>query len=445
MRSSGVANRGSGPEEAAFSSIQHLSELLLQKRTLGCWYQSKMMAGEQQQPTVDELIEQLSQAALDSTSQDGPSYLEACQSLSDELLALQAIYALDDASHLQLSALRSSTGLSSSVVDHWTSGATIVLELRLPLDLPLIGQGSGTTQPPPEALRLSIDIPSQYPYSKSPPILCLLDRFLGPFEIDEKLQSQIERQTFSTLDDDGGSAASNAREAIAWQQGEVVLFESCESVKDTVATWYQHQVEEQDKRRQQDGRAAAGTTTKQVEIQTTEQEEVKRTVGSSSTLPSTTAYLAGRQWVSTPALTDRKSTFVGHAIALHHPDEVAPLLDQLLSSNSKLAKASHPLMRAWVCSIPSTTTNGPNPSSLVVHRDNDDDGESAAGNRLAHLLETLKLNNVLVVVTRWFGGIHLGADRFKLINRVGREAIELAGLMKDSSAGGGGGVGEKSR
>lgn len=42
---------------------------------------------------------------------------------------------------------------------------------------------------------------------------------------------------------------------------------------------------------------------------------------------------------------------------------------------------------------------------------------------------TKEVNNVLVVVTRQFGGTHLGADRFKHINQVARSALELGGFL----------------
>ena len=82
--------------------------------------------------------------------------------------------------------------------------------------------------------------------------------------------------------------------------------------------------------------------------------------------------------------------------------------------------------------------------------DNDDDGETAAGGRLAHLLQILvglsvhrssstppscqrrilqEVENVLVIVTRYFGGIHLGPDRFKHINQAARNALELGGFL----------------
>jgi putative IMPACT (imprinted ancient) family translation regulator len=40
-----------------------------------------------------------------------------------------------------------------------------------------------------------------------------------------------------------------------------------------------------------------------------------------------------------------------------------------------------------------------------------------------------EVNNVLVVVTRYFGGIHLGPDRFKHINQAARDALELGGFL----------------
>ena len=78
--------------------------------------------------------------------------------------------------------------------------------------------------------------------------------------------------------------------------------------------------------------------------------------------------------------------------------------------------------------------------------DNNDDGESAAGGRLAHLLQILvshlsrslridtlitsqDINNILVIVTRYYGGIHLGSDRFKHINQAARNALEVGGFL----------------
>jgi putative IMPACT (imprinted ancient) family translation regulator len=50
---------------------------------------------------------------------------------------------------------------------------------------------------------------------------------------------------------------------------------------------------------------------------------------------------------------------------------------------------------------------------------------------LKHLLEILELENVLVVVSRWFGGTLLGPDRFKYINQAARDALELGGFLEE--------------
>lgn len=60
----------------------------------------------------------------------------------------------------------------------------------------------------------------------------------------------------------------------------------------------------------------------------------------------------------------------------------------------------------------------------------DDDGEAAAGGRLAHLLTLLGAENVLVVVTRWFGGVLLGPERFKHINRAARDALSKGDFIR---------------
>ncbi|NXS44743.1 IMPCT protein, partial [Balaeniceps rex] len=56
-------------------------------------------------------------------------------------------------------------------------------------------------------------------------------------------------------------------------------------------------------------------------------------------------------------------------------------------------------------------------------QDCEDDGETAAGGRLLRLMQILNVHNVLVVVSRWYGGILLGPDRFKHINNCARNVL----------------------
>ena len=55
--------------------------------------------------------------------------------------------------------------------------------------------------------------------------------------------------------------------------------------------------------------------------------------------------------------------------------------------------------------------------------DNEDDGERGAGTKLASLLDLFQATNCIVIVSRWYGGIHLGPARFKYIAMAGRDAL----------------------
>ncbi|RUS21360.1 hypothetical protein BC937DRAFT_92927 [Endogone sp. FLAS-F59071] len=51
-----------------------------------------------------------------------------------------------------------------------------------------------------------------------------------------------------------------------------------------------------------------------------------------------------------------------------------------------------------------------------------------------HLMQILDVKNVVVVVTRWYGGIQLGADRFKHINNAARQVLEENGYLPEDDA-----------
>ena len=96
-------------------------------------------------------------------------------------------------------------------------------------------------------------------------------------------------------------------------------------------------------------------------------------------------------------------------------EEAADLLEALLSDR-KIARATHNI---WAYRAGSVA-------------DNDDDGETAAGRLLAELLAMTGAVNVLCVVTRWYGGIHLGPDRFRHINNVARTLLVAEGFVGSS-------------
>ena len=53
-----------------------------------------------------------------------------------------------------------------------------------------------------------------------------------------------------------------------------------------------------------------------------------------------------------------------------------------------------------------------------------DDGESGAGMVIVRMLEREKFNNHLIVVTRWYGGKHLGGDRFRHVQTAVRYYLD---------------------
>ena len=114
-------------------------------------------------------------------------------------------------------------------------------------------------------------------------------------------------------------------------------------------------------------------------------------------------------------LEDRKSVFQGHTASVKSHDEVQLVLRKLYT-NKKIAQATH--------NISAYRIYLPEKKSWLA--DCDDDGEDAAGGRLLHLLEILDITDRVVVVSRWFGGVKLGPDRFKLINNAARNVLKSA-------------------
>ncbi|MGJ8526969.1 YigZ family protein [Maritalea sp.] len=88
-----------------------------------------------------------------------------------------------------------------------------------------------------------------------------------------------------------------------------------------------------------------------------------------------------------------------------HSAEHAKSLIKTLKKKKKFAKATH---NSWgvLC-----TDGGVK----------NDDGESGAGMIILRMLEREGLTNHLVIVTRWYGGKHLGGDRFRHV----QEAVRI--------------------
>ncbi|MDO5706326.1 MAG: YigZ family protein [Paracoccus sp. (in: a-proteobacteria)] len=58
----------------------------------------------------------------------------------------------------------------------------------------------------------------------------------------------------------------------------------------------------------------------------------------------------------------------------------------------------------------------------------DDDGETGAGALILQMLERAGLADHIVIVTRWYGGKHLGGDRFRHVADAVRHYLRETGL-----------------
>jgi putative IMPACT (imprinted ancient) family translation regulator len=78
----------------------------------------------------------------------------------------------------------------------------------------------------------------------------------------------------------------------------------------------------------------------------------------------------------------------------------------------KYAKATH---NTWACVL---TDGGAQKG---------DDGEAGAGAVILKMLERAELRDHVVVVTRWYGGVHLGGDRFAHVVTCVRAYLDALG------------------
>ena len=133
---------------------------------------------------------------------------------------------------------------------------------------------------------------------------------------------------------------------------------------------------------------------------------------------------------------ERKSTFQAHVLLRLRSVEEADEFAAYLKRDPKVARASHNVL-AFRKRLPAPSARGAvrddsdsNDSSVFFACDHDDDGEHGAGKGLSHLLRVTQSEDVCVVVTRWFGGVHLGPRRFQCINNAARDALVDAGVAK---------------
>lgn len=106
-------------------------------------------------------------------------------------------------------------------------------------------------------------------------------------------------------------------------------------------------------------------------------------------------------------LTDRGSKYAVSGQPVTSQSDIDAAL-KTLRKNKKFARATH---NTWAVLLNGTPQKN-------------DDGESGAGMVILRMLEREGLRNHIVVVTRWYGGKHLGGDRFRHVQEAVRIYLE---------------------
>ena len=133
-------------------------------------------------------------------------------------------------------------------------------------------------------------------------------------------------------------------------------------------------------------------------------------------------------WTLSERITFKKSVFLARACSVSSPFEAHAALNELTMNDKRVAKATHNINAYRIRSPPVAGTN--DGLRQITYQDSDDAGETAAGTRLLHLLQGMDVWDVFVVVSRWYGGVQLGPDRFRIISQTAREAVSNGGWLK---------------
>ncbi|WOO79456.1 Protein IMPACT [Vanrija pseudolonga] len=276
------------------------------------------------------------------------------------------------------------------------SDGRIRFEIALPAWEGSLTGAVGEDEPP--TLRVLVTLRPGYPASVAPQ-LQLLGLYLGSYPIDAGLFGDVTRTYITSA-------------GVPFTPGDVCVFDGLVYVQGLAGAWYAERLASAEAH-------AGGDDGTQSQQQRAAAAALAALALDTRPLPNIT---------SSEPITDRKSAFVGHAARILDERDVAAVVQHLLQDR-KIARAAHPTIYAY-----RIVRDVGGVAGKVVEADYDDDGETQAGSRLKHLLEILELDNVLVVVTRWFGGIHLGPDRFKHINQAARDALEAAKLLDEPVA-----------
>ncbi|KAK8110864.1 impact family protein [Apiospora kogelbergensis] len=206
------------------------------------------------------------------------------------------------------------------------------------------------------------------------------------------------------------------REAVGsvYEPGMVCLFDAIEELKRRLE---EHAELEQLRQEEEAAAAAAAAATPEVVDEPSRESQVQDPMAIAMSIQEP-------PWVISDPFVELKSVFVARSAHVSSTAEAEGFLQHLLATDKKVRIASHNIT-AW-------RIKGPNNTSF---QDCNDDGETAAGGRLLHLMQLMDIWDCMVIVTRWYGGHKLGPRRFALINQAARDAFVKAGFVSEPPTG----------
>ncbi|CAG8441079.1 2428_t:CDS:2 [Funneliformis caledonium] len=206
-------------------------------------------------------------------------------------------------------------------------------------------------------LTLRFHLPPNYP-SSQPPIYEILSLYCGTLKIDQNIEDEIEKN-FNQL----------------FVPGEVVIFSWIEWLQDYMKT----KLDNED-----------GLINMREENHLTEKEPIISSVINTVEKFNNDDDIINEcpKIIHGEPLEHKKSFFIAHLASVSNIRQVQLVRSNLLLDR-KIAKATHNIMAYRI-----VQENG------LIIQDNDDDGETAAGSRLLHLLQIIDAKNVVVIVSR---------------------------------------------
>jgi putative IMPACT (imprinted ancient) family translation regulator len=116
-----------------------------------------------------------------------------------------------------------------------------------------------------------------------------------------------------------------------------------------------------------------------------------------------------------------KSKFIAHCAEIQTDQDFKTIMSTLLQ-DKKIQNATHNIYAYRI-----------KQGDDIIEYSNDD-GETGASEHLLSLLRKSNVHNICVIVTRWYGGVKLGSERFRVITNCAQTLLQTHSFIKRKSS-----------